>query len=76
MNRVLASDRRQAFFGHIRACEVLPPHHLKRVITDEGYSARLRSAALRVLVAKSPIEITQGRPFAERRRLVRQHYKL
>jgi len=76
MNRVLASERRQTFFGHIRACDVLPPFHLRRVIADKGYSARLRAAALRVLTAIAPIEVTQGRPFAERRRLVRRHYKL
>lgn len=76
MKSVLASERRQAFFGHLRACEVLPPYHLKRIIADAGYSARLRSAALRVLVGKSPLEVTQGRPYAERRRLVRQHYRI
>lgn len=46
-----------------------------RVIRDkERYSALLRAAALRNLVAQAPIEVTQGRTYLWRRRAVRLHY--
>jgi hypothetical protein len=38
------------------------------------YSPLYRTAALRHLVLDAPLEVTGGRPFAERRRRVRQHY--
>jgi hypothetical protein len=38
------------------------------------YSPQYRTAALRHLVMDAPLEVTGGRPFAERRRRVRQHY--
>lgn len=75
LQRLLASPRRQKFFGHIRATNVLPEHHLIRVAkATQQYSPLMRVAALRNLVATAPVEITQGRCFAERRRLVRSHY--
>lgn len=76
MNLVLASRNRQAFFGHIRTVEVLPNYHVLRVIREPSYPPRVRAAALRILVDRAPIDVTKGRPFAERRRLVRKHYKV
>ena len=38
------------------------------------YSTHYRAAALRHLVIDAPLSVTCGRPFAERRRLVRRHY--
>ena len=38
------------------------------------YSTHYRAAALRHLVIDAPLSVTGGRPFAERRRLVRRHY--
>lgn len=75
MQRHLLSERRQAFFGHIRATHCLPAYHLVRIIRSKDcYSVRVRAAALRNLVGIASLDVTQGRPFAERRRLVRQHY--
>ncbi|RUP35714.1 MAG: hypothetical protein EKK45_00310 [Curvibacter sp.] len=73
--RILASEKRQRFFGHIRATDVLPPHHMLRVIrSKERYTPFFRAAVLRNLVCNAPVEVTHGRPYAERRRLVRDHY--
>lgn len=44
------------------------------VKAKKRYSAHFRSAALRHLVMDAPLSITNGRPFAERRRRVRKHY--
>ena len=73
--RLLASPRRQKFFGHIRATTVLPHHHLIRVVqAAHQYSPLMRVAALRILIANAPVEVTKGRCYLERRRLVRTHY--
>lgn len=73
--RVLAGEKRQRFFGHIRATNVLPIHHLVRVARAQGqYTPLMRAAALRNLVASAPIDVTKGRCYLERRRLVRAHY--
>lgn len=73
--RVLAGEKRQRFFGHLRATEVLPDHHLIRVArASSQYPATLRAAALRHLVSRAPLEVTLGRPFSERRRLTRAHH--
>lgn len=73
--RVLASLRRQRFFGHIQASNVLPVYHLVRIAKAKGqYSPLMRVAALRNLIAAAPLEITQGRSYLERRQLVRIHY--
>jgi hypothetical protein len=44
------------------------------VRSKDCYSPRYRAAALRHLVMCAPLSVTQGRPFAERRRMVRVHY--
>lgn len=73
--RVLASEKRQRFFAHIRASYVLPPHHMVRVIrSKEQYSPIFRAAVLRNLVCSAPVDVTQGRCYCERRRLVRAYY--
>jgi hypothetical protein len=73
--RVLAGEKRQRFFGHVRATDVLPVHHLIRIArARDQYSPQMRAAALRNLTAKAGCDITMGRPFAERRRLVRSHF--
>jgi len=73
--RVLASAKRQRFFGHIRATNVLPIYHLVRVAKAKNqYSPLMRTAALRNLVGIAPLEITKGACFAKRRRLVRSFY--
>lgn len=75
LEHVLASEKRQRFFGHLRATEVLPPHHLIRIAKASGqYPPALRAAALRSLVSKAPLAITKGLPYAQRRRLCRLHY--
>ncbi len=73
--RVLASEKRQRFFGHIRATSMLPVHHLVRIAgAADQYMPRVRAAALRNLVAEAPLEVTKGAPFAQRRKAVRLHY--
>lgn len=69
-------EKRQAFYRSVRAVEVLPPYHLVRVASERGYPLRVRAAALRVLTSISPVEVTKGRPYAERRLLVRKHFSI
>lgn len=71
---VLAAEKRQRFFANIRATRRLREEELVRIAADKGYSLSVRSAALRNLVTLAPVEVTLGRPFAQRRRLVREHY--
>lgn len=73
--RVLASFKRQRFFGLIRATYVLPMCHLVRVAkAKDHYSPLVRSAALRNLVCIAPLEVTKGACYSVRRRLVRAFY--
>jgi hypothetical protein len=44
------------------------------VRSKRRYSTHYRAAALRDVVMNAPLIVTGGRPFAERRRLVRRHY--
>ena len=46
------------------------------IVADTRNTATFRAAALRVLVGRAPLNVTQGRPFAERRRLVRAFHQL
>lgn len=72
---VLASEKRQRFMAHVRTTYVLPRHHLIRIAkSKDSYSPLLRAATLRNLVSTAPLEVTQGRCYPERRRLVRAHY--
>jgi len=72
---VLASEKRQRFMQHVRTTYVLPRFHLLRVIRSaKSYSPLMRAAALRNLVCSAPIEITRGRCYSERRRLVRAYF--
>jgi hypothetical protein len=75
-NPALLSQRRRAFWGHLRATDVLGTFHLKRIINDKSYSPWVRAAALRNLTCQAPLDVTLGRPYAERRRLVRKHYNV
>jgi len=53
----------------------LSKEELLRIVRSKNrYSTRYRAAALRHLVAQAPVSVTCGRPFAARRRLVRQYY--
>lgn len=53
----------------------LPAEALVAIARDRArYTPVMRAAALRNLVGEAPLAVTQGRPFAERRRLVRAHY--
>lgn len=73
----LASAKRQRFFGHLRATEVLPIHDLVNIAQAiDRFSPLMRSAALRQIVGKAPLEITHGRPYAESRRLCRVHFSI
>ncbi|TCK33409.1 hypothetical protein B0G84_7629 [Paraburkholderia sp. BL8N3] len=53
----------------------LPREGLLRIVkAKRRYSTHYRAAALRHLVGDAPLSVTGGRPFADRRRRVRQHY--
>jgi len=53
----------------------LPHEELLRIVrAKQRRSAHFRAAALRHLVAKAPLSVTGGHPFAERRRRVRRYY--
>lgn len=47
---------------------------LTAIVRQPEHSTIQRIAALRWLIHQAPIDVTQGRPYAERRRLVRDHY--
>ncbi|RKT10622.1 hypothetical protein B0G69_8055 [Paraburkholderia sp. RAU2J] len=49
---------------------------LRIVKAKKRYSPHFRAAALRHLVMAAPLSVTAGRPFAERRRRVRAHYRI
>ncbi len=75
--RVLAGEKRQRFFRHLKVTNALPVDQLVRVIrSKDSYSASFRVAALRNLVSAAPLEVTRGRVYCERRRLVRAHYSV
>lgn len=53
----------------------LPQAVLVGIVRSKNeYSPLYRTAALRHLVFHAPLAVTGGRPFAERRRRVREHY--
>ena len=55
----------------------LSPEQLLRIVKSKRrYSPHFRAAALRRLVLEAPLSVTCGKPFAERRRRVRQHYSV
>jgi hypothetical protein len=75
--RVLAGERRPRFMRHVRAtCGLAQPDLIRIVRSAQAYSPLLRAAALRNLVAATPIEVTRGRCYVGRWRLVRMHYRL
>ena len=44
------------------------------IVREQRHPLLLRVAALRWLILLAPLEVTQGRCYLARRRLVRQHY--
>ena len=53
----------------------LPHAELLRIAKAKtGYTPQYRVAALRHLVCAAPLAVSGGRPYAERRRRVREHY--
>ena len=71
MERRLRFQRLLADAQHLTTAQLIVAVRAKFSV-----SALARCAALRVLVARAPIEVTQGRPYLERRRLVRKHYSV
>lgn len=75
MVRIAPSHRRRRFVQCLVDADRLSTEQLIVVVRARfSVSALARCAALRVLTALAPIEVTQGRPYLERRRLVRKHY--
>ena len=50
------------------------PPELREIVGEKRYPPLMREAALRWLVHSAPLSVTQGAPFAERRRYVRRYY--
>ena len=50
------------------------PQALQDIVREKRYPPLLREAALRWLVHSAPPSVTQGAPFAQRRRYVRRFY--
>ena len=50
------------------------PQALQEIVREKRYPPLLREAALRWLVHSAPLSVTQGAPFAQRRRCVRRFY--
>ena len=74
--KVFVSQGQRAFQASIRASYGLSCKQLLQVLSNNTGTSRFRAAALRNLVACAPLEVTRGRPFLERRRLVRKHYRV
>lgn len=73
-NRLMCA-KWQNFFANIRAAAKLSSEELIRIAKAKGeYHPRVREAALREVMWRAPLEVSQGKPFGLRRRLVRQHY--
>lgn len=67
--------RRAYFYRLVHETYGLAEAELLVIIRAKGvFSPRYRAAALRHLHRIAPLDVTQGRPFAEARRLVRRHY--
>ena len=50
------------------------PQELREIVGEKRYPPLLREAALRWLMHSAPLSVTQGAPFAQRRRYVRRYY--
>ena len=75
--RGVRSNQREAstLWLQVRTTYVLPSFQLIRIIRSvESYSPLMRAAALRNLVCSAPYEVTRGRCYSERRRLVRAYF--
>jgi hypothetical protein len=70
-------DRIVRFSRLVAQTYPLPRDVLVSIVrAQDRYSPMFRAAALRHIVAKAPLDVTGGRPFAERRRAVRRFYQL
>ena len=68
---------RTEFYRNVRMCYGQTEAVLLRIIRDRpGRSPRFRAAALRNLICDASLEVTQGQPYLQRRRLVREHYRV
>lgn len=70
------SQRRHRFVVYLSQIRYFQTYILMEIIRDTSRTKLFRLAALRTLVCASPIEITQGRPYIERKKLVRTHYQI
>lgn len=70
------SDKRQAFYRSVKGYSSIDARQLKEIVAERRIPIRARAAPLRVLTCTAPLEVTQGRPYAERRRLVRKHHNI
>ncbi|PVX85757.1 hypothetical protein [Paraburkholderia unamae] len=69
------NERRAQFHHLVYVTYELSESQLLAVVrAKDAFSVRYRAAALRHLHRLAPLDVTQGRPFAEARRLVRRHH--
>ena len=67
--------RRAQFYRLVFETYVLNESQLLLIVRSKDvWSARYRAAALRHLHRLAPLDVTQGRPFADARRLARRNY--
>lgn len=50
--------------------------HLLPILRERRFAPIVRTAALRCLIHLAPLRITKGAPFPQRRRYVRQFYRV
>jgi hypothetical protein len=75
VENVMFNRRLASFSRLVHATYRLPGSVLLSIVMARGqYPATYRAAALRHLIARAPVSVTRGLPFAQRRRLVRLHY--
>jgi hypothetical protein len=60
-------------FEALRRQEITDDDLVRTVRASGTCALTLRAAALRVLIGRAPLSVTQGRPYIERRAAVRAH---
>jgi len=69
---MLISSRVHSFRFFVMKLSGVPLHVLLNILQQPtSFTTLYRSASLRILISRAPLDVTQGRPYAERRRLVR-----
>ncbi|MBY0365419.1 hypothetical protein [Roseateles aquatilis] len=70
----MATDRLTRLLRLLAGLRRRSTEELLPILRERRHPPLLRVAALRWLVHLAPLDVTQGRSYAARRRLVRRHY--